>query len=195
MENKSYFLIILVISLLFISGCAEKAVCNKPYILVGTGCCLDQNDNKICDSDENIDVENQSIEKPKSQEIIRSDCYLPGNVPGTADLECSNMKVENKIIKLILISNKAENISIQKIELPNIGKNGCSKTFNYTEEEPIKYHDVMEYELNCDFAGEDSFYSKLIIDYAVYAKYTKFVMVGDKVVVNTINGYVEGMVK
>lgn len=29
-----------------------KIVCNKPYILVGVSCCLDKNDNKICDIDE-----------------------------------------------------------------------------------------------------------------------------------------------
>lgn len=30
----------------------SKLVCNSPYILVGDSCCLDQNNNKICDSDE-----------------------------------------------------------------------------------------------------------------------------------------------
>ena len=30
----------------------KEIVCNKPYILVGTDCCLDQNDNSICDRDE-----------------------------------------------------------------------------------------------------------------------------------------------
>jgi len=43
-------------SLLFIvlSGCAQQVqiTCNKPYILVGTECCLDKDDNSICDSDE-----------------------------------------------------------------------------------------------------------------------------------------------
>jgi len=30
----------------------QQVVCNSPYILVGTSCCLDQNDNSICDTDE-----------------------------------------------------------------------------------------------------------------------------------------------
>ena len=30
----------------------QQVTCNKPYILVGTSCCLDQNDNSICDVDE-----------------------------------------------------------------------------------------------------------------------------------------------
>ena len=42
---------------ILISGCGEQAqptqpTCNSPYILVGTSCCLDQNSNDICDSDE-----------------------------------------------------------------------------------------------------------------------------------------------
>jgi hypothetical protein len=65
--NKNIFLS--VVALLFLTGCAgvdlsevsdedlerisEKAVvCNAPYIRVGVECCLDQNDNNICDRDE-----------------------------------------------------------------------------------------------------------------------------------------------
>jgi len=48
-----FFLLIIV----FLSGCIQQEtrkeiVCNKPYIRVGTECCLDQNDNNICDTDE-----------------------------------------------------------------------------------------------------------------------------------------------
>jgi len=32
----------------------DKVTCNSPYIKVGTSCCLDQNSNKICDSDETL---------------------------------------------------------------------------------------------------------------------------------------------
>ncbi len=31
---------------------SSQIVCNKPYILVGTSCCLDENNNSICDKDE-----------------------------------------------------------------------------------------------------------------------------------------------
>lgn len=41
-------------SLFFLIGCGQtqEVICNKPYILVGNDCCLDQNENKICDNDE-----------------------------------------------------------------------------------------------------------------------------------------------
>ena len=35
---------------------SDKLVeCNKPYMRLGTGCCLDKDDNKICDDDEDSD--------------------------------------------------------------------------------------------------------------------------------------------
>jgi hypothetical protein len=41
------FLVVLV------SGCSTTQIaCNPPYIVKGSGCCLDQNSNAICDSDE-----------------------------------------------------------------------------------------------------------------------------------------------
>ena len=39
--------------LMFVLGsCQQKIICSKPYILIGSSCCLDRNDNKICDNDE-----------------------------------------------------------------------------------------------------------------------------------------------
>lgn len=45
--------------LLIITSCTKNVVCNKPYIQVGTDCCLDQNGNNICDNDD------QSLEEKK----------------------------------------------------------------------------------------------------------------------------------
>ena len=52
MNKLSIFLgIILVLFLICgIEGCTP--VCNAPYMVVGMGCCLDQNNNSICDNDE-----------------------------------------------------------------------------------------------------------------------------------------------
>ncbi|MFH1210323.1 MAG: hypothetical protein V1645_00220 [archaeon] len=52
------FIFGLVLSVFLLSGCQAETptgnatVCNKPYILVGTSCCLDANDNSVCDKDE-----------------------------------------------------------------------------------------------------------------------------------------------
>lgn len=56
MNVKSALLILaLFLTAFFISGCEKSMnviVCNKPYILVGGSCCLDSNNNNICDKDE-----------------------------------------------------------------------------------------------------------------------------------------------
>jgi len=63
-SNYIPLFVILLVGIVFISGCtsqtgnensgqqSQQVTCNKPYILVGTSCCLDQNDNSICDNDE-----------------------------------------------------------------------------------------------------------------------------------------------
>ncbi len=54
--NKINLLIIPVIAAILLAGCA-KVECNEPYIKVGNECCLDQNDNSICDNDETVEDE------------------------------------------------------------------------------------------------------------------------------------------
>ena len=49
--KKIYLILILII---LVNGCA---ICQKPYIKVGDDCCLDENDNGICDSNEVIEEE------------------------------------------------------------------------------------------------------------------------------------------
>ena len=50
---------LLILVTIFISGCVQEVICNPPYIKVGTTCCLDQNNNSICDTDE------QQISQPQ----------------------------------------------------------------------------------------------------------------------------------
>ena len=50
--RKRGLLATILLSLFLISACTSQVSCNKPYILVGSSCCLDQNDNSICDNDE-----------------------------------------------------------------------------------------------------------------------------------------------
>lgn len=68
MKSKLFILLALVV---FLVGCATQSaqtVCNKPYILVGNDCCLDKDDNSICDKDEQQKVETSEVkETPKSE--------------------------------------------------------------------------------------------------------------------------------
>lgn len=73
----------LVISILVLFGCAEKeegSVCNKPYFEYMKGqCCLDSNNNQICDTDEIQKEEkvteegsekDKQIEKPEAGDVV-----------------------------------------------------------------------------------------------------------------------------
>lgn len=46
--------VLLVLLVIFLFGC-EQVICSEPYIRVGTDCCLDEDNNKICDKDETIE--------------------------------------------------------------------------------------------------------------------------------------------
>ena len=57
--------IIFVVFVIYVLNNINSPTCNKPYILVGTTCCLDQNNNNICDSDEQqtSEIQQQSSQK------------------------------------------------------------------------------------------------------------------------------------
>lgn len=63
--------------MIFILGCnnnSNQTICNSPYIQIGNECCLDKDNNKICDQDE---VDKQSASKetvPSSNGIIEVVC-------------------------------------------------------------------------------------------------------------------------
>lgn len=86
MNMKFLILFILGISIILTSGCINigpsveennSFVCNKPYINFGNSCCLDLNNNSICDVDEKVEkeeiIEEEVEEKltlPQMQESI-----------------------------------------------------------------------------------------------------------------------------
>ncbi len=69
---KKIVLIYLIILSFLLLGCQKEVVCNEPYIVKGTECCLDQNSNAICDVDEvNIDLNAKDI-----IELTKDSIYL-----------------------------------------------------------------------------------------------------------------------
>lgn len=67
----SIMILALLAVVLIIAGCGKKAgdrtdfKCYKPYIQKGADCCIDRDDNKICDEDESLFIE---VEKPIQRE-------------------------------------------------------------------------------------------------------------------------------
>jgi len=80
MVNYKTLTFILLVFFSLLIGCSNdienvtdsnKIVCNPPYIQVGTSCCLDQNNNSICDSDEKSESITQvSEEKSSTSDIV-----------------------------------------------------------------------------------------------------------------------------
>ena len=69
-----------IIILLFVSAC-NTLVCNKPYIQVGNECCLDENDNSICDKDEKQELSQTNPEVDTQTDD--SSCVTLGCPSGT----------------------------------------------------------------------------------------------------------------
>lgn len=83
-----------VIIVLNLNITSQKVVCNKPYILVGTSCCLDQNGNSICDKDETTSRQQTTI----NQSIT----FVPKVIDG------DSIKLQNNIEVRLLGINTPE---------------------------------------------------------------------------------------
>lgn len=79
---KKILIVLLLVGVLIVSGCEQLdlskiseedinkvIVCEAPYIRHATGCCLDNNENKVCDKDEGVEQQTQtpSEEQPTTQ--------------------------------------------------------------------------------------------------------------------------------
>ncbi|MBI4439408.1 hypothetical protein HY638_00380 [Candidatus Woesearchaeota archaeon] len=103
--------LIVVCSLaLLLVGCVEKSVCNKPYITVGKDCCLDTNDNKVCDKEDN-----QSSTVTSSKTVNMVD-LLPPELNGC--IESSNTNLMNEYGKQ----------NIEKNQIIEMMEAGCGTT-------------------------------------------------------------------
>jgi len=76
-KNKNNYLyigialvVVIVLAIIFLSNSnnnsQNEVTCNSPYIEVGTSCCLDQNNNRICDNEE------QSVQNQQAQQQEKS---------------------------------------------------------------------------------------------------------------------------
>lgn len=179
--KKIWFIGFLLIGLIFIFGCesidvskvsdddleriSEKAiVCNEPYIKFGTSCCLDQNDNKICDEDEGS-INKIVVVKPENiapERILPERCIL---APGLA---CISHKIEPTQATLIISNGLGRTITVTNIDIA-----GCSGTFNTDMQSGSETRfDIT----GCDNgASGDGFEGDIILKYTAQSGLTKTV--------------------
>lgn len=60
---KASWIVLALVIVLFLAGCAKQYDCEKPFIIVDGGCCTDANKNLACDKDET------PIEAPSEPEV------------------------------------------------------------------------------------------------------------------------------
>jgi hypothetical protein len=63
---------VLVVFLFIVSGCAQQMLCTPPNVVIGNSCCLDANNNSVCDTKEEKEpvkiVKKQPVKQEKTAE-------------------------------------------------------------------------------------------------------------------------------
>lgn len=122
-----------VMLMLSVTGCQPLPVCNEPYILVGTGCCLDRDGNKICDDDEADEAVDEPVDEPvdevvevyEQEESEESSEEEQGNA--TAEEDEPRFDVQDALKAVVLVQMKHYNKAAQKT-----GRNLSSGTGFFT---------------------------------------------------------------
>ncbi len=115
-----------IIIALFLVSCVPPT-CNKPYILVGSACCLDQNDNGICDKDEKglpTPVEEAKTEiSTEPQKIFQvGDEIIAGEFKWKITKMTKQKEIGQDIAGTFLGAKADGEFLILDVEVENIGK-------------------------------------------------------------------------
>jgi len=158
---KKVLFILIIFSLLFLIGCKQTptgetikgVVCNEPYIRYADDCCLDQNNNKICDNDEKEDKKTDSSYQPVQALTVES-------CTNNQYFDCIWSYMTKEEVQFKLQAKKAGSFVIKKISMPNVP---CEKEFEVVDkEEGLKFDDIVEIHIPCEFK-KDSVESDLFI--------------------------------
>lgn len=144
MKNK-YIIFGLLVAITLIIGCSsndkteikttETLVCEKPYIVVNGDCCLDNNNNGLCDK-------NEAAKKPGAD--LLQGPYVSERCDGGGRLKCVTYNIGLNTISIKLQSTSKDLVNVKKMELPSLG---CSQDFTGTAE--MRYDEVQEFKIPC----------------------------------------------
>lgn len=146
MKKPIIFLIFsLIIFSFLLTGCTT---CNKTYIKVGNECCLDNNDNSICDKDEDI------AKEPQQEVSLANDEYL---------FKVNEAKVLEEFARqfeLISLENDGK-IVVRVSDKPNKVKREIKET-NYME--IVNGFEITNKRINYDYVNPNESYAVLKIN-------------------------------
>jgi hypothetical protein len=145
--KKTYIMLVLLGAIALIAGCsssdktaaktAENAIaCEKPYIIVNGDCCLDNNNNGLCDK-------NEAAKKP-GDDLLQGP-YVSERCEGGGRLKCVTYNIGLNTISIKFQSTSKDLINIKKIELPSLG---CSREYGGNVE--MRYDEVQELNIPCN---------------------------------------------
>lgn len=139
-----------------ITGNVVKNTCDSPYIYVGGECCLDKDNNKICDNDEKPTSMIRAID-------AREDCSIDRK------LTCTWKKISNNKVQIKFRNDQSGTFSVTSIELSNVGKTGCKQVYSGKVEDGFDYQNTKQFDLDCQFS-EDYIDSLIVVKGIVYEK-------------------------
>ncbi|MBI5391761.1 hypothetical protein HZB00_02040 [Candidatus Woesearchaeota archaeon] len=148
MKNIILFSLFIVF-LLFLAGCSATSGCGKYYLAHENTCCLDKNENSICDVDETTRATTVVRERPYL--LVQELC------DASSRFVCVDKTITSNFIKLRLRLNKDELVTVSKISFPELT---CSQTFTTPE---MKYPDEQEFTIPC-VINQDAVASALSIE-------------------------------
>ena len=88
----------------------QQVTCNKPYTLVGNSCCLDKNDNKICDKDEET-AKNEVVCSPPYIKVGTNCCLDKNN-----NKICDNEETKETVEKSTNYDEISKNFTIEDLQ-------------------------------------------------------------------------------
>lgn len=153
---------------------SQEITCNYPYIKVGNECCLDKNQNGICDRDETIKETATETQTSCNYPYVKlgSKCCLDDNDNGICDNDDSGRKrirsydidspfdfnsidIAKDELSFDLENNGNDDVVIKKIRIDDCDSEHTDKTITKDEEK--------RFSLDCDFSSKVD--SDIIIEY------------------------------
>jgi len=145
--NK-FFIVTVLFILVVLVACNQnqQVVCNKPYILVGNSCCLDKNNNNICDNDEKTVISKEENLCSSPYIKVGSNCCLDKNKNNICDND-----------------EKDQITQANKEEKPNFSINDLQSDINKVLDTPIllvKDFNTDKFQVYSDMTSNSKFLGK-----------------------------------
>ena len=136
----------------------SEIICDKPYLLVGTSCCLDNNDNRVCDKDESSQAQNNS-DSQQTKVCVQDWGCTSWSICSTSGQQTRNCTLVTNNCNEIPKDKPIESQSCPPATAVTIGeKNALSKAKSYLEYTAFSYNGLvkqLEYE---KFTSQEAIY-------------------------------------